>query len=604
LERDKRTDLTSPASQDIVATRSLHNSPWCGLRSRLGVVHQQPSGSDSTRNSNHRPSDGWQVHSQLADLLQVYWPHIDLRQVHRQPADPLSCSSCRSRLAAACLRAAAAWIQTAAVWRCLSAAAACSSPAAAHAATASLLRLLLQPPVLLLPLLALTPGITTMDAWTLGTAGARYRGLLRGLKQREVHSVREEAAGHTLATVDYVYFSTAPSRGREVRSTPSGMEATAWPLSDVDYAFLSTTLSLPPHLPPPLPLSPPLPLPSPPLPFPLLSAPLSPPPPPPSPLPPPFPSPSPYPSTLPPISPSTPPLEGDRDSAIDEAGSGCLHPVGRGLPLLERRPWPEAPSEVGSAERLVAASRCYLSLPLPHGREKGIQSPLSTPVGGYTHTQSPLPPTRPHLTVTLHSHHHSSCRPRVTPGTLPRKRLLPRAGARSAHPHPLTSLSTSIITPPAATVKPRGFFMRSFPPRGAAGVYIHLTLSHASYRLLICPIVHWRRRTPAAYHHGRRRRHQCRHDGAYDPLRHRQHRHAAGVALTSCWTPGLTCPLGAAAEGDVGYRTAQPPPPQPPYIPRLTNPPHTIHTFTIHGPSPRGGQALPDHGILRPHLIS
>ena len=267
---------------------------------------------------------------------------------------------------------------------------------------------------------------------------------------------------------------------------------------------------------------------------------------------------------------------------------------------------PEAMSEVGSAERRVAASRCYLSLPLPHGREKGIQSPLSTPVGGHRHTQSPPSLTPPHLTVTvtLHSHHHSSGRPRVTPGMLPRKRLLPRAGARRAHPHPLTSLSTFIITPPAAIVKPQGFFMSSFPPRGAAGVYIHLTLSHASYRLLICPIVHWRRRTPAAYHHGRWRRHQFRHDGAYDPLRHRQHRHAAGVALTSRWTPGLTCPLGAAAEGDVGYRTAQPPSPKPPYPLRLTNPPHTIHTFTIHGPSPRGGQALPDHGILQPHLIS
>ncbi len=29
-------------------------------------------------------------------------------------------------------------------------------------------------------------------------------------------------------------------------------------------------------------------------------------------------------------------------------------------------------------------------------------------------------------------------------------------------------------------------------------------------RLLTCPIIHWRRRTPAAYHHWRRRRNQCR----------------------------------------------------------------------------------------------
>ena len=258
----------------------------------------------------------------------------------------------------------------------------------------------------------------------------------------------------------------------------------------------------------------------------------------------------------------------------------------------------------GGKERgwLGRPSLLSLSLSFLPGLEKGIQSPLSTPVGSHTHTQPPPAPTPPHLT--LHSHHHSSGRPRVTPGALPRKRLLPRAGARSAHPHPLTPLRTSIITPPAATVKLQGFFVRSFPPWGAAGVHIHLTLSHASYRLLTYPIVHWWRRTPAAHHHGRRRRHQCRHDGASDPRRHRQHRHAAGVALLSRWTPGPTCPLGTAAEGDVGYRTAQPPPPHPPSLSLITDPPHTTPALTIHGPSPRGGQALPDHGIPRPHLKS
>jgi len=168
---------------------------------------------------------------------------------------------------------------------------------------------------------------------------------------------------------------------------------------------------------------------------------------------------------------------------------------------------------------------------------------------------------------------------------------------------PLTSLCTSTTIPPAAIVKPQGFFARSFPPRGAAGVHIHLTLSHASYRLLTCPTAHRRSRTPAAYHHGRRSRHRNRHDGAHDPLCHWQHRHAAGVFLMSRWTPGATCPLGAAAEGGVGSRTAQPPHPPPPTPTASLNPPHTIHALTIPGPSPQGGQALLDHGIPKPHLL-
>ena len=588
VERIKSTHPTYPARQNLAATSSLHNHSRCGLRSRLGVVHQHPSGSDSTRHSNQQPSEGRQVHSERANLWQVYSHQIVHRQAHRRPADALSCSCRCPRHAAACLRAAAAGMQTAVAWLCLSVAAACLSPATAHAATASPLRSLLPPLVLLLQLLV-------FDARTLGTAGARDRGLFRGPKLLEVRSTRAEAAGYALAPVDYAYLSTAPSRGREAQSTR--MAAAARPLSDVDSAFLITTLSPPPLLPPPPLLSPSLPLSSPPLPLLLLSPPLSPPPILLSLLPSPFPFPSPYPALLPPISPLTPSLV--EESAIDGAGRSCLHTVGRGLPLLEPSPRQEARS---LAERRVTTSCRSLSLPRPPGCEKGIQSPLSTPWGEPTHTHSTPPPT--HLHFTLHSHHHPSGRPRVTPGTLPRKRPLPRAGARSAHPHPLTSLSTPIITPPAAIVKPQGFFVRSFPPRGAAGAHIHLILSHASYHPLTCPIVHWRRRIPAAYHHWCRRCHQFRHDGAYDPLRHRQHRHAAGVALMSRWTPGLTSPLGAAAEGDVGYRTAQPPPSHPPSPPRLTNPLHTTHALTIHGPSPRGGQALPDHGIPRPHLIS
>ena len=221
VERIKSTHPTYPARQKLAATSSLHNHSRCGLRSRLGVVHQHPSGSDSTRHSNQQPSEGWQVHSERANLWQVYSHQIVHRQAHRRPADALSCSCRCPRHAAACLRAAAAGMQTAVAWLCLSVAAACLSPATAHAATASPLRSLLPPLVLLLQLLV-------FDARTLGTAGARDRGLLRGPKLLEVRSARAEAAGHALAPVDYAYFSTAPSRGLEVQSTR--MAAAAWPL--------------------------------------------------------------------------------------------------------------------------------------------------------------------------------------------------------------------------------------------------------------------------------------------------------------------------------------------------------------------------------------
>jgi hypothetical protein len=54
-----------------------------------------------------------------------------------------------------------------------------------------------------------------------------------------------------------------------------------------------------------------------------------------------------------------------------------------------------------------------------------------------------------------------------------------------------------------------------------------------------------------------------------DPIRHRQHRHVAGAVLVSRWASGLASLLrvGAAAEGDVDYRTAQSPPPPHPLHP-------------------------------------
>ena len=92
VERIKSTHPTYPARQNLAATSSLHNHSRCGLRSRLGVVHQHPSGSDSTRHSNQQPSEGWQVHSERANLWQVYSHQIVHRQAHRRPADALSCS--------------------------------------------------------------------------------------------------------------------------------------------------------------------------------------------------------------------------------------------------------------------------------------------------------------------------------------------------------------------------------------------------------------------------------------------------------------------------------------------------------------------------------
>ncbi len=88
--------------------------------------------------------------------------------------------------------------------------------------------------------------------------------------------------------------------------------------------------------------------------------------------------------------------------------------------------------------------------------------------------------------------------------------------------------------------------------------HTHLTLSHTSYHLLTCPIAHRRNWMPATHRHGCGMRRRSCHDGPY-PLRHQQHSHAAGTDPMPRWTSGRECPLGAAAEGDVDYRTPQPP---------------------------------------------
>jgi hypothetical protein len=77
---------------------------------------------------------------------------------------------------------------------------------------------------------------------------------------------------------------------------------------------------------------------------------------------------------------------------------------------------------------------------------------------------------------------------------------------------------------------------------------------------------------------------------AHDPLHHQQYRHAAGAALLSCRTQDLACSLGAAAEGDVAYWAAQPPPPTHPTPPCLLTT-HLAHPRPL--PRRRSSSARP-----------
>jgi hypothetical protein len=115
------------------------------------------------------------------------------------------------------------------------------------------------------------------------------------------------------------------------------------------------------------------------------------------------------------------------------------------------------------------------------------------------------------------------------------------------------SLCTFITIPPTAVVNPQGFPWGIPPPLRAAAVAFHLTPIHSSPS----PTKMSDRQpvgSPVAYHHGHRSRHQSRHDGIDDLLRHQQHRYSdtAGVFLVPRWTPGQACTLGVAAAGDVG----------------------------------------------------
>ena len=181
----------------LTATLLLHNRPWCGLRSRLGVVRNLSSGSVSTRLVNlalflallsrlHR-------HYVLFGSLPVAaaacsfpaaaadWGHAAVACSFPVVACVLAAAARSFPAAAACGHAVATCSFHAAA--CEHAATACSSPSVArvHAAAAAGLCL---PPLRrwwrLLPLLpAMTAGSTSSALKTLGAACARDRGLLR-----------------------------------------------------------------------------------------------------------------------------------------------------------------------------------------------------------------------------------------------------------------------------------------------------------------------------------------------------------------------------------------------------------------------------------------
>jgi hypothetical protein len=165
----------------------------------------------------------------------------------------------------------------------------------------------------------------------------------------------------------------------------------------------------------------------------------------------------------------------------------------------------------------------------------------------------------------------ASCRHLAPPLPLAERRALRaryRCQGRKPHSYIYITHSTPLPSPPHSAQHSqhhtsRGrrqtlgvFLVTGFPPSGAAGVHIHLTLSHTSYHLLNCPIDHRRSWTRAAHRHGRKRRCWSPHDGPY-PLRPRQHSHAAGTDPMPRWASGRECPLSVAGGED--YRAPQPP---------------------------------------------
>ena len=153
------------------------------------VVHQHPSSSDST------PLLLWQVHSQLLSCGRSAC-NILTRTSGRSTCNRLA--PCPAHAAAlAPLRRACALLMSGCNLPlpdcCGHLLVSCCSSRGyhqlTHAATAA-------------SAASAATGSTSMIAWTQGTAGARDRGLLRGLTQREVRKARVEAAADARANVD------------------------------------------------------------------------------------------------------------------------------------------------------------------------------------------------------------------------------------------------------------------------------------------------------------------------------------------------------------------------------------------------------------------
>ena len=153
-------------------------------------------------------------------------------------------------------------------------------------------------------------------------------------------------------------------------------------------------------------------------------------------------------------------------------------------------------------------------------------------------------------------------------------------------PPPPPSLCTFIIIPPAAIDKPQGFLVRGFPPRGAAGVHAHLTLSHASHPLTnlsdsppagkgTCCLPSRAQETPS------------------EPPRWSVLPSQPPAASSRCWSrPDVSpdikigVPPRCCRRGGRGLQDCTPPPlpPPPPHQPNPTYTAHAhIHTLTIPG---------------------
>ena len=217
----------------------------------------------------------------------------------------------------------------------------------------------------------------------------------------------------------------------------------------------------------------------------------------------------------------------------------------------------------------------------------------------------PPPPIPPSLT--LHPHPQSSCCPRVSLGGLPRMRLFPWGGLPEGTPtHPHLTQHFHHHTSRRHSQTPGFPRERFFPPGGDGGAHpsnLKPCFISPTY-LSDSPLVE---QDTCCLPYGSRRRHRSCHDGAHDPLCHRQHRLAAGVALLpswACWrAPWVLPPRGAWALGLHNHLILTTP--HHTIATASITPPHTTHALMTPGPSRRGGQALLDHhdGIPQPHLI-